>query len=211
MYRALVGVGALCGLLVVTAFLATRPAIERNRAEALERAIFDVLPGARSSAAFRLEADERFAAVERVAAGDRVVYAGYDEEQRLVGLAVEASGMGYQDVIRLLYGYSFAGDAIVGVRVLESKETPGLGDRIEKDPEFLANFSKLDVTLSADLSALEHSIVPVKHGKKTSPWEVDGITGATVSSQAMADILNRSASWWIPRIRRDLDAFGKRG
>ena len=50
----------------------------------------------------------------------------------IVGLAVEAQGMGYQDVIRVIYGYSFEQDAIVGIRVLESKETPGLGDKIEK-------------------------------------------------------------------------------
>ena len=45
--------------------------------------------------------------------------------------------MGYQDVIRVLYGYSFAEEAVVGIRVLESKETPGLGTRIETDPDFL--------------------------------------------------------------------------
>jgi electron transport complex protein RnfG len=211
MYRSMVGVGALCGLLLVTAFLVTRPAIERNRADALERAIFNVLPGARASTAFRLDENERFAAIDRAAPGDRLVFAGYDEQGRLVGLAVEAEGMGYQDVIRLLWGYSFADDAIVGVKVLESKETPGLGDRIETDPEFLANFDKLDVRLSDDAASLAHAIVPVKHGKKTSPWQVDGITGATVSSKAIADILNRSASWWVPRVRRERDAFRKEG
>ena len=50
--------------------------------------------------------------------------------------------MGYQDVIRiLLYGYSPEHQAIVGMRVLESRETPGLGDKIEKDPAFLARTS----------------------------------------------------------------------
>ena len=58
MYRALVGVGLLCGLLIVSVFELTRPVIERNQAQALQRAIFQVLPGARSSATFRF--DERF-------------------------------------------------------------------------------------------------------------------------------------------------------
>jgi electron transport complex protein RnfG len=132
------------------------------------------------------------------------VYAGYDEQQRLVGLAVEAHGMGYQDVIRVLYGYSFAQEAIIGIRVLESKETPGLGDKIETDADFLENFKRLDVSLSADRSALLHPIEPVKHGRKEHPWQVDGITGATISSVAIAEILSRSTTYWIPRIRRNL-------
>jgi electron transport complex protein RnfG len=55
-----------------------------------------------------------------------------------------------------------------------------------------------------DLSELANSIVPVKRGDKTHPWEVDGITGATISSVAIAEILNRSAQYWVPRIRRNL-------
>ena len=56
MYRAMVGIGLLCGLIIVSVFQLTRPVIERNKAEALQRAIFQVLPGARSSATFRLSA-----------------------------------------------------------------------------------------------------------------------------------------------------------
>ena len=32
----------------------------------------------------------------------------------------------------ILYGYAPALDAVIGIRVLETKETPGLGDKIEK-------------------------------------------------------------------------------
>jgi electron transport complex protein RnfG len=211
MYRSMVGVGIVCGLLIVTVYELTRPVIERNKAEALQRAIFQVLPRATTSATFRLNGDERFEPLEGDAAGTPLVYAGYDDEHRLVGLAVEASGMGYQDVIRVIYGYSFAEDAIVGIRVLESKETPGLGDKIETDPGFLANFERLDVSLTADGAAIAHAIEPVKRGRKTEPWQVDGITGATISSVAIANILSRSTSYWIPRIRRSLDDFREAG
>jgi electron transport complex protein RnfG len=208
MLRSMAGIGSLCGLLIVAVYLATGPVIERNRAAALQRAIFQVLPEARSSGTFLRTAAGRF---ERAPAappqGASLVYAAYGESGELVGLAVQAEGMGYQDVIRLLYGWSFERDAIVGVRVLESRETPGLGDRIEKDPGFLANFERLDVTLTEDGSALAHAIEPVKHGAKQQPWEVDGITGATVSSVAVARILRESASVWVPALRRTLDDF----
>ena len=115
--------------------------------------------------------------------------------------------MGYQDVIGLIYGYSFAEEAIIGIQVLESKETPGLGDKIETDPAFLLNFERLDASLLDDQSAMANAIVPVRHGKKAHPWEVDGITGATISSVAVADILNRSAQYWTPLIRTHLGNF----
>jgi electron transport complex protein RnfG len=207
MYRAMVGVGLLCGLLIVSVFLWTRPVIERNRAEALERAIFRVLPEARSSRGFRLAESGRFEAVESPDAGGPLAYAGYDEQRRLVGIALEASGMGYQDVIHVLYGYATSADAIIGLQVLESRETPGLGDKIETDPGFLENFAGLDVSLAADGTDLAHRIEFVKPGEKQHPWQIDGITGATISSTAIARILDQSAAWWIPRIHGRLDDF----
>ena len=207
MYRAMVGIGVLCGLLIVGVFELTRPVIERNKAEALQRAIFQVLPEAKSSKTFRLEGEDSFSLHEGDAAGAQLVYAGYDEGQRLIGIAIEAQGMGYQDVIGVIYGYSFEKDAVIGIRVLESKETPGLGTKIETDPDFLKNFERLDVSLTDDLSAVAHPIEFVKPGKKEEAWQVDGITGATISSTAIANILSASTSYWIPRIRRGLDDF----
>ena len=207
MYRALVGVGLLCGLLIVGVYELTRPVIARNRAQALQRAILQVLPEARSSATFRWVEDGRFEALQGDADGAPLAHAGYDAERRLVGLALAAEGMGYKDVIRLLYGYSFRERAVIGIRVLESRETPGLGDKIETDPDFLRNFERLDVSLSEDGSRILHPIEAVKQGEREHPWQVDGITGATISSVAIADILRRSTAWWIPRIERSLADF----
>lgn len=207
MYRAMVGIGIFSGLALVTAFQTTKPIIERNKAEALQRAIFEVLPDAVSSKTFQITDEQRFESVEQEDRDALVVYAGYDSEQRLIGLAIRAEGMGYQDVIKILYGYSFADEAIIAINVLESKETPGLGDKIEKDPDFLANFKRLDVSLSDDLASIAHPIEPVKHGTKTQDWEVDGITGATISSKAIANILKQSTAFWIPKIRKNLSDF----
>jgi H+/Na+-translocating ferredoxin:NAD+ oxidoreductase subunit G len=204
MYRALVGIGLLCGLSIVTVFELTRPVIANNRAEALEQAIFQVLPAARSSRAFRRADGGGLVAAEGADGGERV-YAGYDDRGTLVGIAVEAGGMGYQDTIRVLYGYAPPAHAIVGLRVLESKETPGLGDRIEVDPAFQANFERLDVGLAADGAALAHAIAVVGHGTKTAPWQIDGITGATISSKAVGALLDKSAGRWIPELERHLD------
>jgi electron transport complex protein RnfG len=207
MYRAMVGVGLLCGLLIVGVFEVTRPVIARNQAEALERAVFRVLPEARSSRAYRLLDGGGFTVHSEGAAGEPVFHAGYGDAGQLVGVAIKAEGMGYQDVIEVLYGYAFERDAVVGLQVLASRETPGLGDKIEKDPAFLANFEALAVELSADRGSLAHPIEFVKSGQKRHPWQIDGITGATISSEAIARILDRSAARFIPGIRRNLDDF----
>ena len=211
MYRSMVGIGLLCGLLIVVAFDVTKPVIERNKAEALQRAIFQVLPDARSSSTFRLAGEAGFEELTGKADGERLVYAGYDDAGDVVGIAVEAQGMGYQDVIRVLYGYSFETEAIIGIRVLESKETPGLGTKIETDPDFLANFGLLDVALDGDGAAIANPIEGVKHGAKEHPWQIDGVTGATISSMALAKLLRESTVWWIPRIRRNAHDFEKAG
>jgi electron transport complex protein RnfG len=131
------------------------------------------------------------------------VLLGYGDSNELVGAVIVAEGMGYQDNIRVLYAYSFDLQAIVGFKVLASKETPGLGDRIETEAHFLANFERLDAGLTADQTALLHPIATVKQGEKTEPWQLDGITGATITSEAIGKILNDSAHQWLPVLERD--------
>lgn len=210
MYRAMVGIGVLCGVSVVSVFELTRPVIARKQTAALERAVFHVLPDAQSSVAFRLTIDGRFEPTDN--AGETrapVVYAGYDATRRLVGVAVEAQGMGYQDRIRLLYGYSLSRNAIVGFQILESRETPGLGDRVATDPDFLENFVQLDVSLTTDRSRIARPIEFVAPGKKTQPWEVDGISGATITSTAVSTLLRESTAYWIPRIHDSLSDLSR--
>lgn len=207
MARAMVGVGLVCGLLIVVVYETTRPRIERARAAALRRAVFEVLPGAAASASFAVDASGRFAPLQEGGSGEAAVHAGYDAEGRLVGLALEAAGMGYQDVIRLLYGYAVDRQAIIGVHVLESRETPGLGDRVESDPVFLANFVHLDVSLAEAGDAVANPIEVVKRGQKQHAWQIDGLTGATITSQAIGGILRGSTQARLPGIRAALADF----
>jgi len=65
---------------------------------------------------------------------------------------------------------------------LESKETPGLGDKIEKDTEWVAQFG--DVT---------PPVTGVKPGRGTGALgEVDVITGATISSRTVIRAINEA-------------------
>ena len=207
MLVAMVGIGVLCALLIVVTYEVTLPQIEINKAEALEKAIFKVLPGIVKKKTFQLDANNNFIDVSSEDKKEQVVYAGYDENNKLVGVAVEASGLGFADVLRILYGYSLDKQTIVGFYVLESKETPGLGDKIEKDLDFLENFKALDVALANDKSSLNNKVIPVKFGTKVNPWEVDGITGATISSRAIGNIMGASTENWVPIIYNNKNTF----
>jgi electron transport complex protein RnfG len=98
---------------------------------------------------------------------------------------------------------------VVGFYVLESKETPGLGDKIEKDPTFLANFEDLDVSLSTDGQTLEQEVTMVKSGTKRNPWEIDAITGATISSRAITEIIGTSMAEMAPKIVAQKETFSQ--
>ncbi|MBD3649455.1 MAG: FMN-binding protein [Pseudomonadales bacterium] len=89
----------------------------------------------------------------------------------------------------MLYGYKPDEKNVVGMQVLESRETPGLGDKIYKDENFVNEFSSLSI---------EPEIELIKgHGPEAN--QVDSITGATISSRAIVNIINQSNEQWLPR------------
>ncbi|MEN8131000.1 MAG: FMN-binding protein [Pseudomonadota bacterium] len=113
-------------------------------------------------------------------------------------------------MVRTLYGYSPTCECIVGIKVLDSKETPGLGDKVETDKDFLANFEALDARLNEDKSAMLHDIKTVKHGSKTQPWLIDAISGATITSKAIGRGLAESTRRNLPLLARHLDQLEAR-
>lgn len=206
MLRTLGLVAAVSGLLVVLSYRVTLPLIEENKRIAIERALFEVLPGAVQRRDFVLDADGRIGLADGVRGGVPV-YAGYAADGQLVGVGLEAAAQGYQDVIRVLYGYQPACHCIRGMQVLKMAETPGIGDRIAKDAVFLRNFDALDVALDAAGGTLANPVVAVKSGTKTQAWQIDAISGATISSNAVARMLNDSASAVLPAIEAQLDTL----
>ncbi|OOZ35179.1 FMN-binding protein, partial [Solemya velesiana gill symbiont] len=152
MLRTLGGIAILAGFLVVMVYQWTKPIIEENKRIAIEKAVFTVVPGAASRKDFLL-GSEGLSTVADNGQGEKI-YAAYNEKGELQGIALEAAATGYQDVIRILYGYNPACECVTGIKVLKMAETPGLGDKIAFDPEFLKNFEILDAKLNTDKSGL---------------------------------------------------------
>lgn len=200
-------VAIISGLLIVLAYQLTLPAANRNREIALGEAVLEVIRGAQSFKSFALSENDLTPLTEKEAndPNTRKMYAGYDAGGALVGVALEAAGQGYSDTIRVLYSYSPACECINGMKVVQNRDTPGIGDKIQKDPNFLKNFEKLDAKLNADKSGLANAIVTVKNGTKRNPWEVDAISGATISSRAVGKMLNNSATAALPLLVKQFD------
>jgi electron transport complex protein RnfG len=205
MYRAIVGIGAFCALLIVSVYQGTAARIADNKARFLNNAIAGVLPAVRSTVEVSL--DESGALVAAIEPANLPAFLGFGEDGDLVGAVITAQAMGYADNVTVLYSYSFDLKAIVGFMVLETKETPGLGDKVETEPHFLANFEALDARLNEDGTALANAIVTVKQGEKTEPWQIDGITGATITSEAIGVIMHKGSSYWLPALERDARNF----
>jgi electron transport complex protein RnfG len=104
--------------------------------------------------------------------------------------------------VKILFGYSLQSECVVGITILQSTETPGLGDKVSSDPGFLANFECLEARLNENGSAMANEIITVKNGKKTDPWQIDGISGATVTSTAIGTALRQSTNEMLPLIHK---------
>lgn len=192
-------IAMLSGFLVVLVAQLTAPMIAENQREMIERALVQVIPGSVSHREFHLQ-DGSLSVADDSSKGQSI-YAGYDVNGALLGIAARAGAQGYADMIYLLYGYDPACECIRGFQVLKMAETPGLGDKIIKDDSFQANFDALDARVDMQKMALVNPIVTVKHGSKQHPWEIDAISGATISSKAVGKALNQSAQVLLPQLQ----------
>ena len=184
--------GAVAGLALVLVFGWANPRIEAHRAEVLRQAIHEVLRAPDRYATLFVLAGELVSALPAGvdSTGLDRVYVGYDAAGERVGFAIAGELPGYQDVIRLIFGYDAEHAELLGMKVLENKETPGLGDKIEKDSAFVSGFEGVVLPIEG-----------VKTGSGTGDeGEVDMITGATISSRTVIAIINRRLESLEPMI-----------
>ncbi|OQK16773.1 hypothetical protein AU255_02370 [Methyloprofundus sedimenti] len=200
-------VAMISGLLVVLIYEFTKPIIAENQRLATERAIFKVLPLAKSRLTFVVDQDKLVLADDKTVG--ELIYAGYDKQNKLVGVAINAAAQGYQDIVKILYGYNPDNGCIIGFDVLKSTETPGFGTKITTDKDFLANFKCLDAEINMAQSGLENAIKTVRHGTKQHDWQIDAISGSTITSNAIGRMLNKSAQAVLPIVVENLELLKK--
>ncbi|MDD5634134.1 MAG: FMN-binding protein [Candidatus Omnitrophica bacterium] len=161
-------VSGLSGAALVYVYNYSLPKIEVNIAADTERAIKSIFP----------EVLEIKPGVEKD------IFEVLDTDKNILGYAFLAEGSGYQGVIKLIVGVSPDVETMKGFEVIESQETPGLGAEITTD-KFRGQFKAL---------GLAHAIEYVKGQKPTMPYQIEAITGATISSRAVVNMLNSKIS-----------------
>lgn len=171
-------VGKLAGILLLVTAIAsaalamvnkiTKPRIEEQKRLVIERALIAALP----------TADPK--AIDKITENDEVLYyIGYTspEKNKIAGYAFIAKKPGYSSEIETMVGVDTTGK-IIGIKIMEQKETPGLGTKIEEikygeaKPWFQIQF----INRFADELAVDKDGGPIK-----------SVTGATISSRAVTN------------------------
>jgi electron transport complex protein RnfG len=162
------------GLILAIADAAWAPRIEANKINKLNNLMALLLPDANQ---FELVEQIQLESSQKINLYKAVSAAGQN-----VGWAFEASGFGFADKIELVVAVDSGFDKIAGYEVLSSNETPGFGDQI-KLPWYRSQFSDAPVTkLLLDRTG--------SHDKIDD--QIVAITGATISSQAVVNIINNT-------------------
>ncbi len=189
--------GTLAGLLIVLVNLHTKPIIDIYKAEQLQKAVYEVLPGVERYNTYYLVDNALSLTLPEGAKESEYkrIYIGYDANSEIHGVAISRGESGFQDVVQIIYGFDPTTGKLLGMKVLDSKETPGLGDKIYKDQAFVDQF----------FAGPETPLVGVKAGAgRGRPNEIDTITGATISSKVVIDIINHGLEEWRPVIARGI-------
>jgi electron transport complex protein RnfG len=100
-------------------------------------------------------------------------------EGKVVGVAFTSVGEGYGGPIKIMMGIDRDGE-VVGIEILEHLETPGLGANIETT-SFKDQFSGKRLS-----GPPENKLEVVKGRKAEKNWEIQALTGATVSPTGVA-------------------------
>ncbi len=181
--------GAAAGLMVVAVYAATLPTIERYEAAKVDGAVREVLraPARWDTLYLQNSALTKHPTGEADLKALPRAYVGFDAAGKPSGAAITAQEPGFQEEILLMIGFQPTTGEIIGFKVIDEKETPGLGDKIERDTSFGAQFAG--------------RIAPLKGVKSRNPADhsqVQTITGATISSRAVIRIINHALERWQP-------------
>ncbi len=130
----------------------------------------------------------------------REVYSGEDANIVSVhkgtgGFVIETQTQGYADTVRVVVGVDNSGK-VTGLVVLEAHETLGLGSRILTDHAFLSQFLNGNGSFTIGQGQADgFSSATGSEASSSDGLPVDGISGATVSSKAVARCVNSAIAY----------------
>ena len=130
-----------------------------------------------------------------------VPYDGEDANIRSIhkaenGYVIETVTYGYADNIRMLVGVKNDGK-VTGLVVREAHETVGLGNNALTDHEFLSQFLNSSGSFEIAVSGADafSGATGTAESETGETVQIDGITGATVTSKAVARSVNSAVGY----------------
>ena len=188
-------VASFCfGLLIAVTNAALSPKIRQNEINKRNRLVSVLLPEARDFILLdsQIEIKSLQGKKEKVE-----VYRAMSEAGECAGFSFNAAGPGFADVIKLVVAVDKNFEKIAGFDVLASNETPGFGDQIKYD--YYRNQFK-------GAPAEQLKLVSIGEPEKIDS-EIVAISGATVSSEAVVEIISNS----ITQIKQQMQKKGLLG
>ena len=169
------------GLMIAVTNAALSPRIRQNEINKRNQMVTMLLPAAKDFILVeeKIEIQSLQGKMEKVE-----IYKAVSAEDECVGWSFEAAGSGFADKIKLVIALDANFEKIAGFDVLSSNETPGFGDQIKYD-----NYR--DQFKGAPAEPLKLVTVG-ERGKIDS--EIVAISGATISSEAVVEIVSNSVT-----------------
>jgi len=161
-----------------------QPLIEANETRVKLAGVMEVVPGGASSKPLA-----EVAAAPGPAAGDLEAFQVLDAQGQVLGWAVIGEGTGFSDKIRLMVGVAPDFSRTLGIKILKDSETPGLGTKIREGSYPDRFFGR-----GGPPPSLKDGALTVVKSPPGAANEVQAITGATISSQAVVKIVNEGVS-----------------
>jgi electron transport complex protein RnfG len=179
-------IAAICTALVALTYSATRERIAANERAWLEQSLAPALSGLFFDSGVTESPITIPAPHELPGTRDAVIYRVYSADEPVAALFVVSARDGYSGAIRLLVGVDIDG-VVTGVHVLAHRETPGLGDRIERSKsDWLDRF---DGRSLGDPAVSDWKIRP-------DGGEFDQLTGASVTSRAAVKAVRQTLEYF---------------
>ncbi len=165
------------GLLIAVANAAWEGRILQNEEDKFNNLVVEMIPDANTSEIALVSVEVESGKGKKKATSVRKVLSA---EGKCVGWAFVCEGSGFADKIKLVLAVDAGFEKLKGYGVLSSNETPGFGDKI-KEPFYRDQFVGAPTT---ELVLMKLGRPDVKDSK------IVAISGATVSSDAVVEIVN---------------------
>lgn len=176
----------LTACLIAGTWLLTRDRIDDERRKAEERALLEIIPRERHDNS--MLDDTRLLPAGSHGLGlreDRPLYIARLDGQPVAVIVPVVARDGYSGDIELIVGVNADG-SIAGVRVLNHRETPGLGDKVD--------LKKSGWILDFDGRSLRNP-PPARWGVRKDGGVFDQFTGATITPRAVVAAILRALQY----------------